>query len=117
MGTWKLVFISSEGTDLTKANAPHIRGWRIERDKITILSHGHQDRGSWAYRSLPGDPRGLDLTPLGHDMPPYPCIYKVEGNRLTVMLQSVPERGRPRDFACNADPGVGVHVLVRQTGE
>ena len=36
---------------------------------------------------------------------------------MTVLIQSFPERGRPRDFLPRSAPGVGRHVFVRVNDE
>ena len=48
----------------------------------------------------------------------YPSIYKLEQDRLTVLLQSFPKQGRPLDFLPRRAIGVGRHVFVRvKSGE
>jgi uncharacterized protein (TIGR03067 family) len=116
-GTWRQVSIEFEGTDQTAANEPHRLHWVVEADKITIFSKGKQNRGSWSYRlDASGTPATLDLTPSGGQT--MPAILRVEGGRLTVLLQNFPKNGRPKDFGDRSKPGVGRHVMERvKSGE
>jgi uncharacterized protein (TIGR03067 family) len=120
-GTWKQVSVAFEGVDRTAAERPFRHHWVIKADTITIFLKGKQNAGSWTYRlDTTRKPATLDLTVA--DGPSrgetYPSICKVEGDRLTVLLQSFPKRGRPRDFSARSEPGVGRHVFVRvKSGE
>src|SRR4051812_40130477 len=100
-GLWRQVHVEFEGADQNENEGPTKNRWQITADKITIITRGpkgDQDSGSWTYRfDLTKSPVALDLTPIGYKAP-YPCILKLEGNRLMVCLQNFPERGRPTDF-------------------
>jgi uncharacterized protein (TIGR03067 family) len=118
-GTWKQVSVWSQGNDATEGHEPYKLHWVIKADKITIYTKGKKDSGSWAYRMDPSkNPATLDLTPVLAPKVSYPCIYRLEGDRLTVLLQSFPERGRPRDFQDWSGTGIGKHVFERvKSGE
>jgi uncharacterized protein (TIGR03067 family) len=114
-GVWLQKTIIYEGNDLSKANAPHQLQWQVTADRITIYAKGKQNCGYWTYRIDPHvSPAALDLT-VSDGKTTFQCSYKIEGDRLTVLLQNFPDRnGRPRDFtAGRAQPGVGYHVFER----
>ena len=63
-------------------------------------------------------PATLDLTIHGRETT-YQCIYKLEGDRLTILLQNFPgKHGRPRDFDAVPDHTVRdlveVHAMLRR---
>lgn len=111
LGTWKQVFSGQEGKDRSEAELPFRNHWVITDSTITIFIR-KQSGGGWKYRIDPSKkPATLDLTVVGGDT--YPSIYQLEGDRLTVLIQSFPKRGRPRDINSWSDPGIGRHVYVR----
>ncbi len=120
-GTWKQVAVGYEGADRSAAEQPFQMHWVIKADTITLFRKGKQNAGRWTYRlDATRTPATLDLTVA--DGPSrgvtYPSLCKVEGDHLTVLLQNIPKRGRPRDFQPRSEPGVGRHVFVRvKSGE
>jgi uncharacterized protein (TIGR03067 family) len=118
-GAWKQTSVWSQGNDATEGHKPYKLHWLIKADKITIYTKGKVDCGSWTYRIDPSRrPATLDLTVTGPAGETYPCIYKLEGDRLTVLIQSFPKLGRPRDFQAWSGTGVGKHVFERvKSGE
>ena len=117
-GTWRQASIEFEGADLTAANEPHRLHWVVGADTIAIFSKGKQNRGGWSYRiDATRKPATLDLTPQGGQGAML-AIYRLEGDRLTVLLQNFPKNGRPKDFGGWSGPGVARHVLERvKSGE
>jgi uncharacterized protein (TIGR03067 family) len=118
-GTWKQVSVWSQGNDATQGHESYKIHWVIKADRITIFMKGKRNSGNWTYRADPSrQPAALDLTVAGPSGETYPCIYKLEGDRLTVLIQSFPKLGRPRDFQAWSGTGVGKHVFERvKSGE
>src|SRR5262249_43552185 len=119
LGTWKRVGCYYEGRDQMGGGANRST-WVIGPDTITLFSPGKVNGGSWRSRiDASGKPTAIDLDPGGPPgTGPYPCVYKLEGDRLTLLLQNFPKNGRPRDFDSWSAPGVGQHVMVRvKSGE
>lgn len=118
-GTWKQTSVWSEGKDATEGHEPYRLHWVIKGDRITIFTKGKVDCGSWTYRRDPSrNPATLDLTPVHLPDVTYPCVYQLEGDRLTVLIQSFPQRGRPRNLQDWEGAGVGKHVFERvKSGE
>ncbi len=113
VGTWKLTEMESQGHVQPAAAVGQYR-WIITADTITIMIDG-EDRGSWTYQINGMAPlSGIDLTPRNTLKPPtYPSAFHFDGNRLTVCLQSYPERGRPKDLISRPDSGVGKFTFER----
>ncbi|MBY0228643.1 MAG: hypothetical protein K2W96_05115 [Gemmataceae bacterium] len=107
VGEWRQVAVEFEGADQWPGEGPTLNRWIITEERITIITRGKQDRGSWSYR-VRAD--GIDLT-TGRTT--YPCLFKLEGDRLTLCLQNHPERGRPADLVSRKGSGVGRFVYVR----
>lgn len=113
-GTWKQTHVEFEGTDQNAGERPYRNHWVITRDTITIwTTQGHS--GGWSYRLDPTKkPATLDLTTsAGGKEATYPCIYKLDGDELTVCLQNFPEKGRPQSFESKPGSGVGKFIYVR----
>jgi len=114
-GTWRMASGEFGGKDLMEANRGSRTHWVITESTITIYTAGGEYRGHWTYRVSPGvRPAEIDLT-TRVDGPPvtYPCIYALEGGKLTVCIQNFPERGRSKGFEAKADTGVAKYVFVR----
>jgi len=113
-GTWRQTHAEFDGQDNTEGERPFRNHWMITRDRITIYVKGAHS-GAWSYRLDPSrKPAAIDLTTTagGKDVT-YPCIYKLDGDELTVCLQNFPERGRPQSFETKPGSGVGKYVYVR----
>lgn len=114
-GRWRQTHAEFEGVaQITQAN--YKNHWLITDHTITIWAgFGKlQDSGSWRYRlNATTAPAELDLTVVGGQQQRYPCIFKLEGDRLTVCLQNFAERGRPKDFISRPGSGIGKFVYER----
>ncbi len=121
LGTWKQVSVESEGVDRSAAEEPIRLHWVIKPNTITLFTKGKRNSGSWTYKlNSTQKPATLDLTVVGGHAngETYPSICQLEGDRLTVLLQSFPKLGRPLDFLPRKARGVGRHVFVRvKSGE
>ncbi len=115
LGEWRQVAVEFEGVDQSAGEGPTLNRWIITADRITIITRGKVDRGSWTYRLHPGETlSGIDLLSVSAPRPkPYPCLYKLEGDRLTLCLQNYPERGRPKDLVSRMESGIGRFVYER----
>jgi len=113
-GTWRQTHAEFDGQDNTEGERPFRNHWVITRDRITIHVKGAQS-GGWSYRLDPSKkPAVIDLTTsVGGKEVTYPCIYKLDGDELTICLQNFPERGRPQSFESKPGSGVGKYVYVR----
>ena len=115
-GTWRQTHVEFEGVDQNAGERPTRNHWVITRDTITIwTTRGHS--GAWSYRLDPSrKPATLDLTTTSGDKEvTYPCIYKLDGDELTVCLQNSPEKGRPTTFESKPGSGIGKFVYARST--
>jgi uncharacterized protein (TIGR03067 family) len=114
-GTWRQQAVEFDGNDLTEANRSLRMHWVVTDTTIRMVGAGGTDRGHWTYRANPDkSPAELDLNTEVDGKPvTYPCIYKVEGDTLTVCLQNFPDRGRPTRFQTTPDGGVAKYVHVR----
>jgi uncharacterized protein (TIGR03067 family) len=110
-GMWRQVQGGFEGWLQAPAEMNH---WRIAGDNITILIQ-NADRGSWTFRvhDVNGAIAQLDLTPVNAPKVTYPCLMRIEENRITVCLQNYPERGRPTNFESRPNSGIGYYVYER----
>jgi uncharacterized protein (TIGR03067 family) len=111
IGEWRQVAVEFEGVDQWPGEGPTLNRWLITRDTITIITRGKANRGSWHFRLHPGTPAGIDLKPGRGEA--YPCVYKLEGNRLILCLQNCPARGRPKDLISRKGSGIGRFVYER----
>jgi uncharacterized protein (TIGR03067 family) len=113
-GNWRQTHVEFEGTDQNAGERPQRNHWVITRDTITIWTiQGHS--GGWSYRLDPSKrPATIDLTTTaGGKEVTYPCIYKLDGDELTVCLQNYPEKGRPQSFESKPSSGIGKFIYVR----
>lgn len=117
-GLWRLVRGEFEGKDTTEAQVEARTRWTISADTITIFHKGNKG-GSWKYKLDPkAQPPAIDLTasgPQGDTV--MPCIYQLEGDRLTVCIQNFPAKGRPKDFITTPNSGIGKYVYARMKPE
>jgi uncharacterized protein (TIGR03067 family) len=114
LGTWKQTHCEFEGKDNTESEKPFRNHWVITDTTITIHNKGTYS-GHWTYRLDPTkQPVAIDLSTTAGGKPvTYPCIYKLEGDELTLCLQNFPEKGRPQSFETRAGSGVGKFVYIR----
>ena len=110
-GTWRQVHAEFDGVNQTARNHNH---WVITGATITIFMEG-ANRGQWTYRLDPSKtPAEIDLTShVGQTPVTYPCIYKLDGDKLTLCLQNFPGRGRPKNYETSRDSGIVKYVYVR----
>jgi uncharacterized protein (TIGR03067 family) len=113
-GTWMQTFSGFEGEDATEREQPFLNHWVIARDSITIYIKGAPS-GGWTYRLDPAKrPAEIDLTTNDGGMTnTYACIYKLDGDELTVCLQNFADKGRPTSFEPKPDSGICKFVYVR----
>lgn len=115
-GLWRLVRGEFEGKDTSAAQLDARTRWTITADTISIFHKGNKT-GSWKYKLDPkAQPPALDLTTT-NPVHVLPCIYRLEGDRLTVCLQNFPEKGRPKDFISTPNSGIGKYVYARMQPE
>jgi uncharacterized protein (TIGR03067 family) len=113
-GTWKQTFSGFEGEDSTERERPFLNHWVITRDSITIYTKG-MPSGGWKYRINPAkSPAEIDLScdVEGKDHT-YLCIFRLDGDELTVCLQNFAGKGRPTSFEPKPDSGICKFVYVR----
>lgn len=111
-GTWKAVSIEHDG----KQTPPE----KLQPIKLTVEgANYHFENGDFhergTYRCAPGqDPKALDIVVgEGPDKGKvYLVIYKVEGDRLTICLESANEN-RPKQFTGKAGSGCVLEVWQR----
>jgi uncharacterized protein (TIGR03067 family) len=113
-GEWKVVRVEFEGEDLPKAQV-EMMSVVVKGDKLTFVTGTHKAVSQITVRAGK-ETREIDLRPEDKEKRVIPGIWKVEGKRLWLCLDSVPEgRGRPTEFRAPDGTAVKVFVLERKS--
>ncbi|REK19622.1 MAG: TIGR03067 domain-containing protein [Planctomycetota bacterium] len=112
-GTWKAISMTHDGEETPKKKLEPIK-LTVEGDNYHFQNGDFHERGT--YRFYPEkDPKALDIV-VGEGADKgkvYLVIYKVEGDELTICLESANEK-RPTEFSGEAGTGCVLEVWRRQ---
>jgi uncharacterized protein (TIGR03067 family) len=117
-GSWKVVAIEADGRKATAKELESLKdgGWTIKGSEVSIEDANAPGRSSFKLDASKS-PKEIDLIALegpqkGKSME---GIYKLEDGKLTICVRDVAAagKGRPKEFATEADSGLGLIVLKR----
>jgi uncharacterized protein (TIGR03067 family) len=117
-GSWKLVSLESDGRKATAQELEAMKGggWTFKGSELSFEDANAPGKASFKVDASK-NPKEIDLTAL--DGPQKgktgEGIYKLEDGKLSVCLRDLAAaaKGRPKEFATQADSGLGLIVLKR----
>lgn len=113
-GTWKLTSVEINAQALSMEKLQETR-LVVEGSKyLLVLGETRLEMTHVLYADK--QPKAMDLTIAdGPDKGKgFPAIYKLEGDKLTVCRNIMPDRDRPAEFATKPDTGLMLVVWQRQ---
>lgn len=121
-GNWKVVAHVTSGKEASAQFLARDHQWTFAGYSVAMKDRdGVGRRGTFTFdptaklKTLeltlkPGLPPGPGVVPKDEFSP---CIYKVEGDSLTICYPIPPNQGRPKDFSSTADSATGLVTLRR----
>jgi uncharacterized protein (TIGR03067 family) len=113
-GEWKAVRVQFDGEDLPMAQVEKMTV-AVKGDELTFVAGTHKAVSTITVRTGK-KPQEIHLRPEDGQKRVVPGIWKIDGKRLWLCIDSAPEgRGRPTEFRAPAGTAIKVFVLERKT--